>query len=181
MNWYVIFVRTGKEHKVEQLLKEIMATEFTPFVPLIEKLFRSGGTVNREIKLLFPSYVFIKSELSCLEFIKSMSSIMYTHRDIVRVLRYGDSEIAMRDNEKKILFNLCNDEHCIEASKGIIVGDRVYVQEGPLKGWESKLKKVNRHKREAWIEIEFMGDIRIVRVALEIIKKIPVQGLLHIT
>jgi len=33
---------------------------------------------------------------------------------------------------------------------------------------ESIVKKVNRHKREALIEIEIMGDARLVTVALYI-------------
>jgi len=41
---------------------------------------------------------------------------------------------------------------------------------------ESIVKKVNRHKREALIEIEIMGDARLVTVALEIVKKVQAIG-----
>lgn len=54
----------------------------------------------------------------------------------------------------------------------LMVGDRIQILDGSLKGLESIVRKVNRHKRQAWIEIEFMGDIRLVSVALEIVEKV---------
>lgn len=173
MYWYVLFVRTGREQKVEKLLKKRLGTDvFVPFVPLYERLFKISETVKKELKPLFPSYVFIESEVSDQEFLKIRSTLIYISSDILRILRYGNTEIAMRESEKRMLLSLCNDDHCIESSSGIIVGDRIHVTDGPLKGWESMVRKVNRHKRQAWIEIEFMGDIRLVSIALEIVEKV---------
>jgi transcriptional antiterminator NusG len=53
-----------------------------------------------------------------------------------------------------------------------MVGDKIHITDGPLKGRESIVRKVNRHKRLAWIEIKFMGEARLVSVALEIVDKI---------
>lgn len=71
-----------------------------------------------------------------------------------------------------MLLSLCNDDHCIESSSGIIEGDRIHIIEGPISGRESIVKKVNRHKRQAWIEIEFLGSMRLISVALEVVEKI---------
>jgi transcriptional antiterminator NusG len=78
----------------------------------------------------------------------------------------------MKESEKNMMISLCNNEHCIEASYGVIEGDKIRVFEGPLKGLESVVRKVNRHKKEAVIEIEIMGDVRLVTVALEVVDKV---------
>ncbi len=174
MYWYVLFIRTGREANVELLLKKRLdANVFVPFVPMLETLFKISGQVRRELKPLFPGYIFIESEVSGVEFIKRKNSIISASEDIVRFLKYGDtSEFAMREHEKCMLLNLCNDERCIESSVGIIEGNRVYIKEGPLKGMESIVKKIDRHKRRAVINLDFMGEIREINVALEIVEKV---------
>ncbi len=173
MDWYVLFVRTSREDKVKQLLKERLNTDiFVPFVPVHENLFKISGVIKKELKPLFPGYVFIKSEAPGHEFIKKISAFIHAFPDIVRILRYSDTEIAMRESEKNLLMNLYNDNHCIESSSGIIVGNKIHITDGPLKGWESIVRKINRHKRQALIEIEFMGAIRLISVALEVVEKI---------
>ncbi len=172
MYWYILFVRTGRELRVEKFLRERLDTDvFVSFVPLHEYLFMSKGTIKRELKPLFPGYVFIESELSCKEFIKRTAPIIYFSNDIVCILKYSDTEYALRESEKQMLLVLCNDERCIQSSIGFVEGDEIFITHGPLRGLESKIKRINRHKRQAWIEVEIMGDTRLVCVALEIVKK----------
>ena len=173
MYWYILFVRTGRERKVEQFLKERLDAEmFVPFVPLLELVFKRSGVVRKEIKPLFPSYVFIESEILCNEFLIRIRPMIYASQDIVKLLRYSDKEIAMRESEKQILMSLSNDSRCIESSSGIIEGNKIHIIDGPLKGFESIVKKVDRHKRQAWIEIEFMGEKRLISVSLEVVEKV---------
>lgn len=42
---------------------------------------------------------------------------------------------------------------------------------GSLIGCEGFIKKINRHRREAVIEVEFMGRLISVSVGLEIVKR----------
>jgi len=173
MYWYVFFVRTGREERVEKFLKERLNTDvFIPFVPLHEKIFKMANTLKKELKPLFPSYVFIESEMSNQEFMKSIKGLIHNSNDIVHLLKYSDTEIALRESERLMLVSLFNDDHCIESSSGVIEGDKIYIIDGPLKGLESIIRKVNRHRRLASIEIEFAGDIRLVNVSLEIVEKL---------
>jgi len=172
MYWYVLFIQTGREHKVEQLLKKQLESEvFIPFVPLQEILFKKDGTVKKELQPLFPGYVFVESELNSQEFTKRTSTLIFASSGVISLLRYSDTEIAMKESERQMLLSLCNDGHCIESSSGIIDGDRILITNGPLKGWESIVKKVNRHKRQAWVEIEFMGDVRLVSVGVGVCRE----------
>lgn len=176
MNWYVLSVLTGKEHNVEQFLKKCLDNiVFAPFLPLHEKLYKFSGTIKKENELLFPGYVFIESEVSSQEFVKHVRELICISNHIIRILRYAANDCAMRESERQMLLSLCNNDYCIESSSGIMVGERVHITDGPLKGWESVVRKVNRHKRQAWIEIEFIGEKRLVCVALEIINKIKAE------
>lgn len=173
MYWYVLFVQTGKEKKIEEILtKQLSAKNGIPFIPKEEILFKKSGIIKKEMRILFPGYVFVESELQEQEFLRLVSSFIYSINEFVCILKYSDTEIAMKESERKMLLSLCNNDHCIELSYGVFEGDRVHILDGPLKGQESIIKKINRHKRQAWIEIEIMGDVRFVNVALEVIEKV---------
>jgi len=172
MYWYVLFVRTGSEYKVEQFLKVVMDTDlYMPFIPLYERIFKFPEKTIKKLKPLFPGYVFIESEVSDCEFIKTINPIVYASCDIANVLKYSNTQFAIRKSEKQMLMSLCNEDYNIESSRGIIEGDQIHIIDGPLKGMESIVKKIDRHKKQAWIELEFISDKRLVGVALEIIEK----------
>ena len=57
-------------------------------------------------------------------------------------------------------------------SKGFIIGDAITVTEGPLKGYEGSIKKIDRHKRMAFVELPFLGKETRVRIPLEIVDKL---------
>lgn len=54
----------------------------------------------------------------------------------------------------------------------LLIGDRIIVTLEPLKGRESIIKKIDRHKRCTEIKVTFLGDIRCASVALEVISKV---------
>lgn len=168
--WYVLFVRTGQEYRVEQFLRKYLDKDtFLPFVPLQESLFKKAGKIKKEYSPLFPGYVFVESELSNQEFIERINAFIYTSQDIVCLLRYSEAQFSMKESERQMLLSLCNDCHCVELSSGFIEGDKIYITDGPLKGRESIVRKINRHKRQVWIEMEFMGELKRVRIALELV------------
>ena len=65
-----------------------------------------------------------------------------------------------------------NEKQEVEMSIGIIEGDRVHIFEGPLQGMEGLIRKIDRHKRMAYLEVEMFGRMVEMRVGLEIIEKI---------
>lgn len=173
MFWYVLFVQTGSEYKVEKFLKKQLSTyNSVPFIPLQEILFKKSGVVKKEISPLFPGYVFVESELCEKTFLKVISSTIKRMSNVVGLLKYSDTEIAMKENERQTLLKLFNSDYCIESSYGIIEGERIHIIDGPLKGFESTVRKVNRHKRLAQIEMEIMGDVRLISVALKVVEKV---------
>ena len=66
---------------------------------------------------------------------------------------------------------LCQEGNLIGMSKGVIRDGKMVVTSGPLKGREGLIRRIDRHKRTAEIEIPFAdGDTRVT-VGLEIYEK----------
>ena len=78
----------------------------------------------------------------------------------------------MKENERINWEKLLDSRNCIVGSEGLIEGDEIQITSGPLIGMESKIKKINRHMREAVVETEMIGSVKEVKLFLEIIEKI---------
>ena len=182
-NWVILFVRTGSEEKIARLLKEkLNAEEYQPFLPVRETFRKSKGVIRKERKLLFPGYVFIQTEIeagSIAEKLKSDLTDMIVdmtdkwHDDIYKILHNGDNEkdVVVRKKERLYWERLFDTNFCVAGSVGFIEGDTIRVTSGPLVGMESRIKKIDRHKREAVVEMKVMGSVREIRLMLEVIEK----------
>ena len=56
-------------------------------------------------------------------------------------------------------------------SKGLIEGNQIYITQGPLKGKEGLIVKIDRHKRLAYLQLSMFHKELIAKVGLEIISK----------
>ena len=108
--WYVLFVLTGHERQVEnRIMNQLYDEVIVPFIPMLETLFKRAGKVKREINIMFPGYVFIETDLESVEFLQRILHLVSTSKDIVGILRYGNSdEIAVREDERASFLRLCN-------------------------------------------------------------------------
>lgn len=174
-NYYVLFVKAGREEYVKTFLdKRLDSGKHFPFIPTKIDLFVRRGVTNKQKQVCFPGYVFIKSSYDAMDFILETSSLIKQIKDSYHFLYYGNkSEIMMSKEEQLYLRKLLGIDYCIQDSIGLIKGDKVIITSGPLMGLESSIKKINRHTREAFLEINIMGYTRQIAVALEIAEKFP--------
>ncbi len=172
--WYILFVNTGREHHLSNWINQRFSDKhLKSFFPTRELFYKKSGNAYTRILTMFPGYLFIETEICSTEFLQHIWFIIKTSEDIIRILKYGDSdEITLQEDECRELKRLLNNDHCVELSVGFIEGDKIIVQEGPLMGRESIIKKINRHKREAFIDLEIMGGVRRVKIGLEVLKRI---------
>ena len=68
--------------------------------------------------------------------------------------------------------DMCREGNVVGMSKGVIKNGRPVITSGPLKGREGLIRKIDRHKRIADIEIPLAGERRQVTVGLEIYEKL---------
>ena len=67
--------------------------------------------------------------------------------------------VPLTDSEVLLLQKLGGDDQIVETSIGVMEQDKIRITRGPLMGLEGCIKKIDRHKRTAWLEIEMMGRI----------------------
>ena len=91
---------------------------------------------------------------------------------MTRLLGTGDEVIPLSQEEVDLLLKLGKEEQLVAMSTGIIENDQVRILTGPLQGMEGYIRKINRHKRKAWVSIEMFGRSVDMEVGLEIVKKV---------
>lgn len=173
--WYVLFVKVGYENRVLNQFKTYFNKEhIVPFIPKIEIFHKyANKCIQKENKIMFPGYIFIESNYGSVVLVGMINKFINDHEAPLKLLKYGDScDYAMRKCEKSLLLSFYNKESCIEASTGLIQGDKTTVIHGPLKGRENIIKKIDRSRRKAIIEVDFMGRCVPITVGLDILKKL---------
>lgn len=170
-NWYILFVKTGYEEKIVTILNEKLDSgRSKAFSPRKETIFRRKGVDNINLEILFPGYVFIETTKTYTELSKEMQYFAGSLKGVYRFLYYTDKdEAALHENEKREIISMCGGgDYCLRNSVGIIEGDNVRILSGALMGREVAIRKINRHKRQAVIEMMIFGEVREIVVALEI-------------
>lgn len=178
--WYILFVRAGSENRTISDFKKAFELKSLPysfdiFYPEAEQYYRGkryrmpGRSYLR--RPLFPGYLFIETDMPASVFLPEFSDFIYRSADIIRLLRDTSGGIALPESEQERLGYLLRGKRCLEHSVGYIAGDRIVVTAGPLKGREAIIQKINRHNRDAYIELELFGDKMTLKIALEIVTK----------
>ncbi|GAB1475888.1 transcription termination/antitermination protein NusG [Bacillota bacterium] len=167
-NWYVIQVLTGREQALCRDIIDTLNKELYEhcFVPMSERQHRKDGKFIKIKEPLFPGYLFIISDS-----IEEVAAAIWRISKFKRILRTGDSFSPLEDEEIRLYRTLTDENFNISLSKGFIVGDAINVTEGPLRGYEGYIKKIDRHKRMAYIELPFLGRNTRIRIPLEIVDK----------
>ena len=166
--WYVVQVRTGTEEEIQRQCETIIDKSILEksFIPKYEQERKYQGEWHTELKVLFPGYVCLGSDEKEKLFFELKRIIGLT-----KLLGTGETIVPLTDEEVSFLLRLGGEEQTVEMSEGIIENDRVVVTSGPLKGNEGLIKKIDRHKRKAWLEIEMFGRMVEMQVGLEVVGK----------
>ena len=169
LSMYVLHVPGGRERTARDLIVKLLGELVEEcFVPVGEVMRREGGTWVRTEQLLFPGYVFVTTG-AIDRLARRLSELPFYARVIG-----GDAErfVPLTVEEVAWLTALTNVEtHVVEMSRGVIEGDRVVVWSGPLRGHEGDIRKIDRHKRVAYLDMEMFGRTKTIKVGLEIVSK----------
>lgn len=173
-NWFVFHVQTGKEQTACDFLNKLYKKEESvAFIPQVQIIYRNSKMSQMQLRPLFPGYVFTDSELNEKEFVTLTGRYVKFSKCIFKLLTNDTfSHIRLSYDEKNFLLGFCNNSYIVENSKGLIIGDNVYITSGPLKGRESIIQKIDRHKRRAEIKLMCFGEMKTVSVSLEIVEKL---------
>ena len=155
-----LFCKTGGEVRLAEKIGN-MYTGIEAIVPQKLRYYRYAGQRNEEKVLLFPSYIFIKTNETFALF--SLSAIP----DVYRILSCADGCWHLSGNDEafaKVLFD-CGG--CVGFSKAHYVGERISISEGFLKGREGDIVRVNRKAGTAQVKVILDGKVFMVWCGLD--------------
>lgn len=166
--WYMLKCLSGEEKEVFSVCRQYLSEQRGKevFVFTYDKMKRYEGKWHVESTPMFPQYIFVELE----------------HNDrSVYELRFLDNIGKMKERknwmqalpvssiEEAFLRRLFGDGHHLSMSKGIIQNGIPHVTEGPLKGMEEQIIRIDRHKRLARIRVG-VGQAALT-AGLEIVEK----------
>lgn len=177
--WYVIQVTAGKELALCQSIRRVVGEDLLKecFTPRFVTEKKVRGVWERTESLMLPGYIIA---------VTSNPTQLYERlrqvHEFTRLLRMGGEFCPLAEEERAWLAAFTEDgDRVIPMSMGVMEGDRVVVQRGPLKGREACIVSVNRRKSLAFIELDMCGRRVKTRIGLGIVRKRQCQGELKTT
>lgn len=171
--WYVIQVTSKQEKKTLDRLQsalrassDIDSSRVEAFIPLREVMRHKNGEWISTTEIIFPGYIFVST--------KDADELAFLLKDVPAFTRVlGDSErfVPLSNDEVSMINAFGGDEHLVRMSEGVIEGDEVRILNGPLFAHSGIIRKVDRHKRVAYVEMSIMGRKKDIKLGLEIVKK----------
>ena len=167
--WYVIQVRSRAEEKIRKACEILISKEVLKecFIPKNKRMKKIKGNWMKIEEILFSGYVFLVSDDPDKLYLE-----LKKVPDLTKMLGHVNGDIfPLYDDEVVFLKSLGDDDHVVEISTGLIENDEVMITSGPLKGKEGIIRRIDRHKRIALIEVELFGKTTQAKVGLEIVSK----------
>ncbi len=166
--WYVMQVKTSTEENIKLQCERVIPASVLErcFLPYYKERKHVQGEWKTFQKILFPGYVFVVTDeleklYPCLRKVQGLTKMLGADKEI----------IPLSDREVTFLRRMGGEDLLVEMSEGIIEGGAVTVTSGPLMGMEGLIKRIDRHKRKAWLETDMFGRKQTVQVGLEIVEK----------
>lgn len=166
--WYVMQVRTGSEENIQLQCQKDISSDILEdcFIPYYEEKKNIKGEWKTQRKILFPGYVFLDSR----QVVRLYSNLQQVS-GLTKLLKTGDEVVPLTKEEVHFLKTFGGEEQIVAVSEGIIENSKVIVMSGPLMGKEGYIKRIDRHKRRAFLELPMLGQRQKIRVGLEIVSK----------
>lgn len=139
----------------EKLSKEALADAF---IPTFDRMKRYQGAWHVEQMPLFPKDIILEA---------GDPGLLSRELKENHVTAY-----QFLDQEGEAVFrSLWDADHHLVMSVGCIENGHTYVTEGPLRGKEHYIRKIDRHKRLAKLEVSLGTSVKEIYAGLEIIRK----------
>ncbi len=163
--WYVIWTSTGQEHNyANEVGKRVK--DATCFVPVRKINRKRKGQWYTEDAVLFPGYFFVDTED-----ITRVNTALRSTEGFGTVLNTDREYMPLNFEETEFIDDLNKTGGVFDTSKGLIDGDQVKITSGPLYGYKANIRKIDRHKRRAYIEMDMFGKTIKTFVGLEIVER----------
>lgn len=130
---------------------------------------RRRGKTREELAPIFPSYLFIQTE----EVSPEMYWTLKRTSGFIRFLKSNQTIEPLRGEERKLLLHFLQFGEVVEKSKVTFDrNSRIQVVDGPMKGMEGRVVKVDKRKKRAKIKLTFYEDAFLIDFGFEFLEKL---------
>jgi transcription termination/antitermination protein NusG len=172
MNYYAAQVHSGREQRfIDQIKQYIPQTSSVQQLIFLrrELYVQKQGLRKKELQPLFPGYIFIETD-SPLDI--PAQELMRKSEYFYRFLKSNQNITALDNNDLKILKHFMHFGETAGASEVYFdENQRIVVEDGPLKGLEGFIIKVDKRRRRAKIRLNFENSPVIMDLAFNVISK----------
>lgn len=173
--WYAVQVETGREDAACALILRAaqaagIADAFKDlFSPKRRTLAKVRGELVWGLEPLLPGYVIAVARRDDLD---AVATALRRSPRFARLVGQGGAFAPLSDQEVAWICAFTQrGNRTVEMSEGFVEGGRVVVTSGPLVGREALIKRVNRRKRVAYLELRMCGRTVDVRMGLSLVKR----------
>lgn len=124
MKWYVIQTKPKKEEGAKLYLSTKGVEVFSP---LIETFVPRNGKMNKELKSLFPNYIFVKFELE-----KNYPLVRWA-RGVKKILGFGGYPVPISEEVIELIKKRTDENGIVKKTHHFVANDVVRIKTGPLR------------------------------------------------
>jgi len=174
MQFYTIHVLTGAEDDFARRLQSTLGTGRL-IIPKKKLPIRRKGKITQTLLPVFPGYIFLQSA-NILDELDIFWTIRRT-MGFIRFLRQSSDPTPLSERDVLLLRRFMSFGEFADTSKVTFdENDRIVVLEGPLKGLEGQIVKVNRRKGRAKILLDIYGEAFPIDLGFEVVERVKGGG-----
>lgn len=166
--WYLLRCSREMEEEILRQCRESLDSHVLEdaFRFTYDRLRRYEGSWHKETVSMFPGFVCLESRDG-----ERLSRELARRRILPGDSLQDPNLVPVREEERRFLSGLGGAAHHITFSRGVIRGGDTLVTEGPLKGREEMITRIDRHKRLAYVKTSHLPQALCVKAGLEITEK----------
>ncbi len=170
MEYYAVQVWTGKEDDFVARMSADPRLKARVILPKRAVAIRRGGKEMKQERPLFAGYVFIAVESAELE--ANQRWILRSSNFFLRMLPSTREPKPVQDKDRRLLAHFMSFGKVADISKVTFdENDRIVVLDGPLKGLEGLIVKVDKRKGRAKIRLDMCENSFLVDMGFEILDR----------
>lgn len=172
MNYYALQVKTRSEDlfikRVQISLSPQQITETRLIFPRRNMPVRKAGITKNQIQPVFPGYIFLETG----DMETSIYWVIRTTPGFYRFLPENKAPKPLAGRDLSTLKHFISFGEIAQKSKVLFDSDdRINVVEGPLKGLEGRIVKIDKRKGRAKVKLDMYDESFLIDLAFEVIGK----------
>ena len=167
MNWYVLYCQSLKIEKLCCIFNS--KDDIKAFIPMMETYRRDKE--NLILEKMFPGYLFVLTHRNREEFSDFLYGLKEQKDGVIKELKKNNVS-SLTKEEIELLIHLLDENGVMKMSYGEKIGNRSIATQGPLVHYTDNIRRVDFYRRQAYLDILFLGREIICGFTVKRISKI---------